>query len=333
MASKHIPDYLVRPTYSSEQLHQYYERISLPSKYRLDPGPKSRELARGPEGYEYLHTLQKYNLAAVPFENLDLHYSIHRTISIDPQHLFEKIVSRNAGRGGYCMELNGLFGTVLNSLGFDVYPTGARVNEASQPASQQESWPGPKYRGWDHHINIVQINGHKYATDVAFGGSGSTQPMLMDYEHEKFVWTNSGPQKGRLIHDELPDNTTTQKWWVYQVQNKPEAEWTTVYCFGESEFLTGDFATMNWFTSTHRDSIFPWSIICAKYTMKDGELDGNLTISGNTFKRRDHDGTAEVILTAENESQRVDGLKTYFGVILNEEEQSSINGTPSGLSG
>lgn len=51
-------------------------------------------------------------------------------IDIEPEVLFEKIVGGAGGkgrRGGYCMENNTFFGTVLRSLGFDVYAVGARV--------------------------------------------------------------------------------------------------------------------------------------------------------------------------------------------------------------
>ena len=44
---------------------------------------------------------------------------------MDPEVLFEKIVGQ--GRGGEGMENNTFFGTVLRSLGFEVYAVGARV--------------------------------------------------------------------------------------------------------------------------------------------------------------------------------------------------------------
>lgn len=46
-------------------------------------------------------------------------------ISLDKEDLFEKIVTLE--RGGYCMENNLLFSTVLRTLGFEVVATGARV--------------------------------------------------------------------------------------------------------------------------------------------------------------------------------------------------------------
>ena len=48
---------------------------------------------------------------------------------MDADELYEKLVERKRGRGGYCMENNYFFGTVLRSLGFGVYSAGAKVCE------------------------------------------------------------------------------------------------------------------------------------------------------------------------------------------------------------
>jgi arylamine N-acetyltransferase len=117
--------------YTQQQIDAYLSRISLPtSKYKKStPKWPSTE-----DGLAYLSQLQKYHLTEVPFENLSLHYSKRPTVSLDIDDLFEKIVKRH--RGGYCMENNSLFGTLLQSLGFEVVPTGARV------------WNGVRFSGW-----------------------------------------------------------------------------------------------------------------------------------------------------------------------------------------
>ena len=84
---------------------------------------------------EYLSLLQKHHLAAIPFENLSLHYSSHRQISLHSDELYKKIVESD-GRGGYCMENTCIFGILLRSLGFQLYSAGARVNE------------GGVFKGW-----------------------------------------------------------------------------------------------------------------------------------------------------------------------------------------
>lgn len=134
-----------RKTYTASQIQQYYETVRLPQSHRNISVP---EIANTSDGLKFLALLQKHQLAYVPFENLELHYSSHHTITLDPEHLFHKIVERDAGRGGYCMENSNLFGTMLRSLGFDVKAIGAKVNEAVQPVSGRKGWKGPIYDGW-----------------------------------------------------------------------------------------------------------------------------------------------------------------------------------------
>ena len=102
--------------YSETQLEQYFDHIGYPRSARSDVG----------NTLEFLAELQKRNLARVPFESVSFHYSRHRLLSLDPEDLFEKIVTNS--RGGYCMEVNAFFGTVLRSLGFNLISVGARVN-------------------------------------------------------------------------------------------------------------------------------------------------------------------------------------------------------------
>jgi arylamine N-acetyltransferase len=110
-------------TYSEDQITAYFERIKVPDGERI----YSVQSLSPEEQLRYLAKLQKYHLAEVPFENLTLHYSFHRQVSIDPDDLFKKVVGDNNGRGGYCMENNYVLGTLLRSLGFQIYSAGARV--------------------------------------------------------------------------------------------------------------------------------------------------------------------------------------------------------------
>ncbi len=65
---------------------------------------------------EYLSELQYAHLLAVPYENLDI--LRQKRISLSEDSLYEKIVLKR--RGGYCFELNRLFGILLRTLGFQV---------------------------------------------------------------------------------------------------------------------------------------------------------------------------------------------------------------------
>ncbi|TVY84787.1 Arylamine N-acetyltransferase [Lachnellula suecica] len=313
-----------RKLYSAEQIQLYYERIGFPQNLR---NKDVARFARTAEGLEFLTTLQKYQLAAVPSENLELHYSSHHTITLDPDHLFHKIVGQNKGRGGYCMEDTSLFGTVLKSLGFDVMTTGARINEAIEPVSGKKNWPGPRYNGCsskqESHAAFGYHRRKKYLVDVGTGATGATAPLPLIHDE---VSPNIGPQDKRLVYDSIPDVTdSNQKLWVYQHRNGKEKPWTPTYCFQETEFLPRDFLVMNHFTSTHPTSIFTYNLICTKLIMEDEVIVGNITLFNGDLKKRIN-GKTEHVASLTSEGERVAALKTYFGITLSQAEKDGIKG-------
>lgn len=92
--------------YCEDRLSLYFERIRLPvCKHPKDP-------------LRLLNLLIQHQLAEVPFETLSLHYSVDGRVSLQNDDLFDKIVVRK--RGGYCLELNTFFATVLTSMGYQV---------------------------------------------------------------------------------------------------------------------------------------------------------------------------------------------------------------------
>jgi N-hydroxyarylamine O-acetyltransferase len=105
---------------------------------------------------EGLAIVQRAHRLAVPFENLDI--PLGRGISLDPDAVFDKLVTRR--RGGYCFEQNQLFLRALHALGFDARPLLARV------------WLGasetpPK----THTLDLVTLDGAPWIADAGFGGS------------------------------------------------------------------------------------------------------------------------------------------------------------------
>ncbi len=123
-----------RPVYTQKQLQQHFARINFKEPVI------AKEDTDGPAGLAYLTALQRQQVGNVPFENLRLHYSFSRHVDTQPQLLYDKIVGRR--RGGWCMENNSFFGTVLRTLGFRLYSAGARV------ADRIPSEEGYPYIGW-----------------------------------------------------------------------------------------------------------------------------------------------------------------------------------------
>jgi arylamine N-acetyltransferase len=153
-----------RATYTKDQITKYFNRLGLPEEQRnYDVSELSPE-----DTLQYLTLLQKLQLATIPFENINLHYSTHHSVSVHPEALFRKVIGDNNGRGGYCMENNRLFGTLLNSLGFTLYSGGARV------------FGDGAWTGWSHMVNLVTIGEKKYHVDVGFCADGPTIPMPLE---------------------------------------------------------------------------------------------------------------------------------------------------------
>ena len=115
-------------TYNSAQITKYLEHIGFRH-------PENVQQLAADAPLHLLTQLQLLHMARVPFESLSLHYSRSRLLSLDPEDLFDKIV--NKGRGGYCMEVNAFFATVLRSLGFKLISVGGRV-----------AGPDGTYKGW-----------------------------------------------------------------------------------------------------------------------------------------------------------------------------------------
>ena len=82
---------------------------------------------------ETLTGLHRAHMLSVPFENLDIH--LGRRLVLDRPVNFAKIVDHR--RGGWCYELNGLFGWLLEQLGFRVFPSEANFVLARRPGVDQ----------------------------------------------------------------------------------------------------------------------------------------------------------------------------------------------------
>ncbi|GAM42511.1 hypothetical protein TCE0_044f16557 [Talaromyces pinophilus] len=318
-------DWSQRPTYSPEKLDKYFDRIGLPAKYRQSSIVQTGVGSDHEAALSFLKVLERYQLAEVPFENINLHYSVQRHISIDPEKLFEKIVINESARGGYCVENNTLFGTVLRSLGYQVTSVGARVNEAAQPMSASKNWRGPKYDGWNHMVNLVTIGDQKYLTDVGFGSNGPHQPVPLTRGLE---FHNVGTQSGRLCYGPITQYTNkTEQLWQYEIRNG-DAEWISAYCFTEAEFTPDDFTIINYYMSTSRDSWFTFYVVCVRMLLDEaGEnIVGDLTMFGTSLKRR-IGATSEVIQTFTSDEERVAALEKMFNIRIGTADRDSIRNT------
>ena len=115
---------------------------------------------------EALRAMHRAHFYSVPFENLDIHAGVR--IAVDAVVNFEKIVTRK--RGGFCLELSGLFARVLRQIGFQVDVLGARVmteGRMSVPLS---------------HMTLLVHLDEPWIVDVGFGGRIAGPLRLLDHD-------------------------------------------------------------------------------------------------------------------------------------------------------
>jgi N-hydroxyarylamine O-acetyltransferase len=117
---------------------------------------------RPPANLAGLRTLHAAHLRAIPYENLDVQFG--RPVTIERPAIFEKIVGRH--RGGWCYEMNGLFGWALDALGFKVTrATGAVMREMFGDLTLR-----------NHLVLRVELDEGLYLADVGFG-DGPVEPI------------------------------------------------------------------------------------------------------------------------------------------------------------
>lgn len=178
---------------------------------------------------ENLNLLQRSHLFHVPYENLDILTGVESSLEIPA--LYDKIVTRN--RGGYCFELNGLFGWLLRKLGYEVTEFFARWHFG-------ESAPIPFRR---HRILKVCAEGRFFLADAGVGCPCPQKPLLFQ---ESLIQERNGDLY-RLIRDNR---------FCWMVQKKTEDGFRPFFSFDESVNYANDFDYAHFYCSHHPDSVF-----------------------------------------------------------------------------
>ncbi|PIG85357.1 N-hydroxyarylamine O-acetyltransferase [Aspergillus arachidicola] len=297
-----------RPRYSDAELRDYFECIELPQKYIDSIVLKDKTQAGTKEhGLPLLQALTRHHTCHVPFDNLVLHYSPHKTVTLDLAELYTKIVRRRLG--GRCMENNTFFGTVLRSLGYEVRNCGGRVARAMSPYPDVRRNQSSTYDGWNHMLNLVRLDDE------------CIPPRLIRLQ------LRSIPES---YATRSANSTGPPKMWCYDICYNPgddaEKEWLPVYCFTETEFLPQDYEVMSWFTSTNPRSFFTRYVTCTKMLMDEDKemIVGNVTLFKDTV-RKAIGANREVIKECKTEDERLLALAEIFNVHLTDEEKRGIS--------
>jgi N-hydroxyarylamine O-acetyltransferase len=196
------------------ELAAYLERIGFTDEARPDVAT--------------LAALHRAHLLAISYENLDVQFG--RPLTIDPEAAFEKIVGR--GRGGWCYEMNGLFGAALEAVGFNVTRLAGAVrrdlmgdvmvgNHLVLKVELDEPWiadvgfgdgpldpfplrEGPvRAGGFDHRLERLPDGWWRFHNH-AYGGAPSfdfaEQPADPDVLAERCQWLQTAPESPFVLN-------------------------------------------------------------------------------------------------------------------------------------
>lgn len=239
-----------------------------------------------------LAAVQRGHRLTIPFENLDV--TLGRGISLDPAHVFDKLVHRR--RGGYCFEQNSLFLRALHALGFEARPLLARVRLMAT-----EEMP-PR----THTLNLVRIDGQDWIADAGFGGSYTPPIPLADGS------TAIAPDGAafRLSRDE-------RHGWMLERQGEPGADWHPQYSFMLDEVSPADLEMSNHWTATRPDTRFTTLTIVSLCLPT-----GFAALTDRHYSRRAGDQAVE----ADIESAKAYRLRLnfVFGIALDEVEVNGL---------
>jgi N-hydroxyarylamine O-acetyltransferase len=228
---------------------------------------------------ETLDRLQTLHYETVPYENLDI--LAGKPISFRIEDLFDKIISRR--RGGYCFELNGLYGWLLENLGFSVKDYMARflLHEPDIPMRR-------------HRVLAVSLNGQRFLCDVGVGLEVPRKAILLE--------------EGAVQHDGFTPYKVMKDpalGWVLWEEYK--GEWIRYYSFTEEPQLPIDYIMPSFYCERHPDSIFNKEPMVAIMTPS-----GRRTLDGNVFKDHTPEGTVQTVPATQAEYKQL--MTDYFGL-------------------
>ena len=188
---------------------------------------------------EALKALQAAQLAAIPFENTEPLLGIVPDLGKDA--IWRKLVSER--RGGYCLELNALFGMALEALGYEAAPILGRVRMGAPTGGIRA-----------HLAHVVSFGDLSFLADVGFGGPAPERPLKIG---------SATPQVDRLGTFRLRDDAATGE--KVLERETPEG-WFALYGFDRVPVTDADRLGANFFCAKFPGSPFPCHIMLNRVT-------------------------------------------------------------------
>ncbi|MGR9046541.1 MAG: arylamine N-acetyltransferase family protein [Gammaproteobacteria bacterium] len=190
-------------------------------------------------GAEGLAELQEAQQRAIAFENIDPYLGL--IPPLDLASIVDKHIRRR--RGGYCLELNGLFEQALKALDYNPVPVLARVRLGNAEG-------GPRA----HLAFLVEAEGETWLADAGFGGPGPAKPLLLSTEDNQI----QGHSTYRIRYDGHGCESVVEK--------RTADGWFSLYGFDRANVRSCDLDVANLYCSTAQESPFPFHLMMNRVT-------------------------------------------------------------------
>lgn len=216
-----------------------------------------------------LRALQSAQMRSVIFENIDP--LLGRIPDVSLPGIFEKVVI--AGRGGYCFELNTLFGAALSAIGFEATRVLARVRNGAPQGGQRS-----------HLAWIVTLDGEEWLADTGFGGAGASVPLRIAWRGEQEAPTGryrfvEDPDAGEVVLErEMPDG------------------WFSLFGFDRVPVRDVDIEAANFVCARWEKTPFPSNLMMSLH-----RADGRVSLLNTALRVESRRGVAKSSLVSEED--------------------------------
>ena len=213
---------------------------------------------------EGLRALQSAQMRSVAFENIDP--LLGKVPDVSLPAIFEKIVV--AGRGGYCFELNTLFGAALSAAGFQTGRVLARVRNGAPQGAQRS-----------HLAWVVTVDGEEWLADTGFGGAGASVPLRIASRGEQGAPTG----RYRFVEDAEAGELVLER--------KTADGWFALFGFDRVPVRDTDIEAANFVCARWEKAPFPSNLMLSLH--RD---DGRVSLLNTALRTESPEGVVKTII-------------------------------------
>jgi N-hydroxyarylamine O-acetyltransferase len=288
-------------TSSLQLVPRYCARLNLDADELLRTGPT----------LENLTLLQEAHIKYIPFENLAQHGAmVGGMASLETEKVAHKLLECN--RGGFCFELNGLFSSLLEELGYNVVrvPSSVYIPELGDFLDEENHLT---LMVWipsltDDVDDDSSDGGSLYLADVGFA-----EPAIHPLKYPAFDKVQVTPE-GMISKIRKMEGDAVELWWYKDDEWRPRLTWK------HSDATDKSSKPLTYFEEPLQSILHPESVFSQKSILTILNRDEKVTLAGNLLKltspRFPKDGVEPSITkkVLETEEEMRDVLQARFNI-------------------